>query len=217
MTAERKAQEARERSAARRISNTANLFSALSSLDRSQSEKTQKRNQALAITAATINTYQGATEAYKDPTITSTYGKLAAAAVVVATGLAQVQNIRDAGNYATGGIIPGTSSTGDKLQANVNSGEMILNRAQQSRLFDIANSGNTSTSGVGGTQLNVTVEQHGGVDVRVERISETDVRIIAREVVREEAPATIAADLQNPNSRTSKAITQTTNAQRRRN
>lgn len=39
-----------------------------------------------------------------------------------------------AGNFASGGIVPGNSYTGDKLTANVNSGELILNKAQQDRL-----------------------------------------------------------------------------------
>ena len=41
--------------------------------------------------------------------------------------------------FATGGIVPGTSRTGDKVVARVNSGEMILNAQQQARLFAIAN------------------------------------------------------------------------------
>lgn len=44
------------------------------------------------------------------------------------------------GQYATGGIIGGTSYNGDKLVAKVNSGEMILNPQQQNNLFDILNS-----------------------------------------------------------------------------
>lgn len=43
--------------------------------------------------------------------------------------------------YETGGIVGGTSYTGDNVTARVNSGEMILNREQQARLFDIANGG----------------------------------------------------------------------------
>ncbi len=41
--------------------------------------------------------------------------------------------------FATGGIVPGTSRSGDKVQVRVNSGEMILNTMQQARLFAIAN------------------------------------------------------------------------------
>ena len=36
--------------------------------------------------------------------------------------------------------MPGTSYTGDRVQANVNSGEMILNAQQQKNLWDMANS-----------------------------------------------------------------------------
>lgn len=41
--------------------------------------------------------------------------------------------------YATGGIIGGNSVSGDKMLARVNSGEMILNRNQQSNLFKLLN------------------------------------------------------------------------------
>lgn len=43
-------------------------------------------------------------------------------------------------NFQSGGIVPGTSFQGDKVQANVNSGEMILNKKQQRNLFNMANS-----------------------------------------------------------------------------
>lgn len=56
------------------------------------------------------------------------------------SGTAQmVSLISTVGSFATGGIVPGTSYTGDKLTARVNSGEMILNAAQQARLFALAN------------------------------------------------------------------------------
>lgn len=51
---------------------------------------------------------------------------------------------RQGGSYANGGIIPGSSYTGDKLSANVNSGEMILNQEQQAKLFNQVNSGGDS-------------------------------------------------------------------------
>ena len=50
-------------------------------------------------------------------------------------------------NYAEGGIVPGSMYTGDKVQANVNSGEMILNASQQEQLWKAANGSGTSVSG----------------------------------------------------------------------
>lgn len=59
----------------------------------------------------------------------------AAAAAYVASGAISAQ----AANFQDGGIVPGTSFSGDRVPANVNSGEMILNREQQTQLFDLAN------------------------------------------------------------------------------
>ena len=66
---------------------------------------------------------------------------IAAAAAIVIAVIAAMSKARSAGKFANGGIIGGSSFTGDRLTANVNSGEMILNRSQQARLFDIANGG----------------------------------------------------------------------------
>ena len=41
--------------------------------------------------------------------------------------------------FTNGGIVGGTSFTGDKISANLNSGEMILNKSQQANLFAMAN------------------------------------------------------------------------------
>lgn len=57
---------------------------------------------------------------------------LGAGLAAVATTISMVQS------YATGGIIPGNSYSGDKVVAHVNSGEMILNAREQARLFQIA-------------------------------------------------------------------------------
>ena len=53
-----------------------------------------------------------------------------AALLKVASGVIKAS----AGSFAQGGIVPGSSYSGDKLTANVNSGELILNEAQQGRL-----------------------------------------------------------------------------------
>lgn len=59
--------------------------------------------------------------------------------------------------FADGGIVGGSSFTGDRVPAMVNSGEMILNKTQQARLFKIANGGahgdNAVTFHISGTDL----------------------------------------------------------------
>lgn len=56
------------------------------------------------------------------------------------TGTAQlVSMISTLSQFATGGIVPGSQKTGDNVLVRVNSGEMILNAAQQARLFAMAN------------------------------------------------------------------------------
>ena len=58
--------------------------------------------------------------------------------------------------FANGGIVGGSSFTGDRVSAQVNSGEMILNKTQQANLFKLANGGGTGkevTFHISGTDL----------------------------------------------------------------
>ena len=55
-------------------------------------------------------------------------------------------------SFATGGIVGGSSYYGDRVQANLNSREMVLNMGQQKNLFDAINTGN-----MGGGAVNVVV------------------------------------------------------------
>jgi len=78
---------------------------------------------------------------------------IAAAAAGTATMISTISAIKSAtaGSYAEGGIIPGNSFTGDRLTANVNSGELILSRAQQDT---IATQLTASDSQAGGGGVN---------------------------------------------------------------
>lgn len=56
------------------------------------------------------------------------------------SGTAQlVSMVATISQFATGGIVGGNSKSGDRVLVRVNSGEMILNAAQQAQLFAIAN------------------------------------------------------------------------------
>lgn len=71
---------------------------------------------------------------------------LAAAATVVAGLASIISSIKAAqgGSYADGGIVSGTTYHGDTVLARLNSGEAVLNTSQQSKLFNLINSGGTN-------------------------------------------------------------------------
>lgn len=83
------------------------------------------------------------------------------------TAMAGVQTAQIA-KYETGGIVGGTDYTGDRVPARVNSGEMILNKQQQSQLFAIAN-------GAGGSSRNaihINIENFSGGDNELSRLED---------------------------------------------
>lgn len=110
-------------------------------------------NIAGIITQAIANIIKGYSAASAQA---ATAGPMAWAAFSVA-GLAQMSSviaqIHSLTGYAEGGIIGGNSYTGDRVLARVNSGEMILNHAQQARLFDMINMGS-----VGGGEVEFKIK-----------------------------------------------------------
>lgn len=63
-----------------------------------------------------------------------------------------------AGKFENGGIVPGNSTSGDRLLARVNSGELILNKAQQ---------GNLASQLTATAKTNVNIQNYAGADVSV--------------------------------------------------
>jgi tape measure domain-containing protein len=98
---------------------------------------------AVALYNIAIDTRAAAIAAYKSFVGLGPLGPAlgaAAAGAAIAFGAEQAQAVTNSQPaFEQGGIVPGSSFTGDNVQARVNSGEMILNKEQQARLFDIAN------------------------------------------------------------------------------
>lgn len=98
---------------------------------------------------------------------------IAGAAAGTATMISTIAAIKSAtsGNYANGGIVPGNSNSGDNLRVyGLNSGELILNTAQQNSLANTLQQGNALqnlrlTATIKGTDiqlaLNNTARQQG--------------------------------------------------------
>ena len=129
------------------------MTSALSDLFESaagDTETYEKFKKAMAIVDATI----GMATAIAQATAVSTEGDPYTMAIRIATNVAAVTAqfaalikalkaaaIPSAPAFAEGGIVPGDSWTGDKVNARVNSGEMILTKEQQAKLFDLIQAG----------------------------------------------------------------------------
>lgn len=81
------------------------------------------------------------------PAMISVVAQIGAIVGTVANTMAQAKQIvqdANAGSFEGGGVIKGNSYTGDKLTANVNSNEVILNGEQQANLlFSMANARQT--------------------------------------------------------------------------
>ncbi len=108
-------------------------------------------------------------------------------ALVAAAGAAQIATIiaskPQPPAFATGGVVPGNSYSGDRVQALVNSGEMILTRQQQARLFDMANG-----AGAGDTNINIKNFRSNDTDVRA-NVTGHDIELIIDKRVNESMAA----------------------------
>lgn len=90
----------------------------------------------LALTAASkAKATAQAEEAVTGAAASKSFVPFAGPLMAVAAIASVVAAIASAPKFAGGGIVPGTSFGGDKVLARLNSGEMVLNKAQQARLF----------------------------------------------------------------------------------
>ena len=115
--------------------------------------------QTLFTTASTAAVAEGIAET---PTLG---GKLAAGLTLTATILSLVSTLKGIQNYAEGGVIPG-HNWNDGITARVSSGEMVINEADQKRLYDSIHTGNIGGGGGGpayisGEQIVLAVNNYG--------------------------------------------------------
>ena len=123
-----------------KLSATAALFGGIADLAALGGEKNFKIvkafNLAEAITAGVLSIQKAAASApppFNIPAIVQ-------ASVTSAVNVARIASTKP--SFATGGVVggfAGASLGGDNVNANVRTGEMILNAAQQRNLFDVAN------------------------------------------------------------------------------
>ena len=142
------------------FANSANAIMATESLLTSVSGEESKKRVAimggLAFASSLTASIFAIKSVWEDPTIPSSIAKAAMsigiAAQIIAQGAITAKKIREA-KFQDGGIVGGSSVSGDNVPVRVNSREMILNQQQQARLFNIAQ-GRTRTES---TAVNLSV------------------------------------------------------------
>lgn len=126
-----------------------------------------------------------------------------------------------------GGGLPGfedggyTGNVGRKQVAGMVHGqEFVVNAAATAKnraALEAMNRGDSiNQSSSQGVQVNI-INEIPDAEYTATQMSDNRVELIARRIVREEAPGVIATDIRDPNSRTSKAFSKNTQTQRRRN
>ena len=126
-----------------------------------ESEESAKAQKALALGEIAVQTgvaiAQGISSAMSVPFPANLVAVATTIATVVANIASAISTVKGA-KFADGGIVGGSSYTGDRVQVNVNSGEMILNTRQQAELFAMAN-GNQQASGIDYNLLGATMAE----------------------------------------------------------
>jgi len=116
-----------------------------------------EKTKGLKITEIGMNAASGIMSAWEQamtlpPIAAQAYG-IAMTGLLGTTAGFQADQVRRS-KYENGGIIPGSSYTGDHIPVSVNSDEMILNKKQQKQLFEMANG-----RSVGGSSgINITIQ-----------------------------------------------------------
>ena len=112
---------------------------------------------ATAITEVGANTAKGVSAAGASAASLPFPANLVAIGAAIAAAVALFASIP---KFETGGIVGGNSYSGDKILARLNSGELILNKRQQSRLSDAIDSQKTG-AGVSGVSVSGTSKVRG--------------------------------------------------------
>ena len=138
-------------------------------------------NWTASLLTATANIAQGVSQAIAQGGVLG----IITGALVAAAGAVQIATITAnkprPPSFASGGIVPGTSYSGDRVQANVNSGEMILTSQQQRNLWEIANTGRG-----GGNVVNMPITIENTISDRARasaQVTESGIRVIIDDMV----------------------------------
>lgn len=187
---------------AQRLTGAQEFFGNLASLSAIGNKRIAAIGKAAALTAASIEGVLAVQRALAAPP-----GWPFNAPQVIAVGIAQAVNVAKIAGFQAGGYT-GDGAT-DRPAGVVHGREFVVNAegtANNRWALEAMNRGDTFVGG-----MKVTINDYGTKkEYKVEQVSRDEVRIIARdaasEVLSRDGPGVVAADMSQPNSRTSKAM-----------
>ena len=123
-----------------RLANFQSTLGAISALTASSNAELFEIGKAAAIGQATIDGIAAVQKAYASAPPPFGFALAALVGVATAANVAKIASQKRP-KFAQGGIVGGTSTSGDKITAQLNSREMVLTQSQQATLFNMANNG----------------------------------------------------------------------------
>lgn len=202
-----------------RLQTASDIFGMLATLQGSHNKTVAAIGKAAAITQATIDGIVAVQAALKGPPGPPwSFAIAGATAVMTAVNVAKIAGI----GFQRGGYT-GDGNPGDQA-GPAHRQEFIFDAAATRRIgvpaLEAMRSGARLNGPSGPSNDNrsrgVTVHQYPGVAVEVRERSDGEIEVIAERAARRVAPGAVAADMQNPNSRTSKAFQTNFGARRQR-
>jgi tape measure domain-containing protein len=214
------------------LKNAQGFFGNMSSLMNAGNEKLFKIGKAFAIAQATTSYFQAIMNAYATQPWYVGLAQGIFATVSLANTLSQLKNTK----YQGGGGFMAGGYTGDgatnQVAGAVHGQEYVLNAATTRRLgvanldrlqqgqATLARTG-SGTRGSGALEMSVEIYNYGSdKEFTVERMDEQRVRVIAKDVARQEvyaeAPKAVASEMNNPNGVVSGAMSRNFSSQRKR-
>lgn len=126
-----------------RQQNLKDSLSSIATLTSSSNKELFAIGKAAALATATIDGIAAVQKALASAPPPFNFVIAALVGTVQALNLSKIAS-QQPPSFAQGGIVPGSSFVGDNVQANVNSGELVLTRQQQANLFQQSNEGGSS-------------------------------------------------------------------------
>lgn len=133
-------QKFEELSQQQRLDNFKSTLGTIATLQSSGSKELFMIGKAAAVGTATIDGIQAVQKALASAPPPFNFALAALVGVATAANIAKIAS-QQPPKFADGGIVGGNSFSGDRIAAQLNSGEMVLNKQQQARLFNIAETG----------------------------------------------------------------------------